>query len=207
MNNIELIKPFLTFESDDDFYVLDIIKRRKENPDMSNNHIDINTYFITSIDELDKIMPMIIGICDATVSRAYINLNVRSFRTIALYTNKKIADILISGHYRSIHKVYNSMCHSHPKPGGEKRWLIDIDWVDIATPFDFKDKPQYGMVKYDLMTLQADTKVEPMLVSIPTLNGEHLITKSFNVKKFRDKYPSFSKDTVKKDSPTLLYFK
>ena len=37
---------------------------------------------------------------------------------------------------------------------------------------------------------------------IPTKNGYHIITKPFNLKQFKDKYPDID---VHKNNPTILY--
>ena len=65
INIIEQIKPFLEFETDDVFYHLQIIQRRKENPDMSTNHTTLMHYYITSIEHLERVMPEVISICNS----------------------------------------------------------------------------------------------------------------------------------------------
>jgi hypothetical protein len=59
VNNLELIKPLLKFESDDDYYFLQILQRKKDNADldkrlMGNNNSArlIKGYYIKSVEHL-----------------------------------------------------------------------------------------------------------------------------------------------------------
>lgn len=201
INNIEIIKPFLIFNSPDDFYVIEIIKRRKENPTLETGSMHVNNYFITSMKELDKYMPDIKAICDATNSRAYINLNSRSFKMVALHLNKKMGEILINGDYQYARKAYISEVHSHTNQK-DKLWVVDVDWVDIISPTNKNGKYIYSEMESEILKLQEDTGVEPFIVKVPTKNGVHLISKGFNLKKFSEKFPLID---VHKNSPTLLY--
>jgi hypothetical protein len=55
-----------------------------------------------------------------------------------------------------------------------------------------------------LTDLQNETKKEPRLDIIPTKNGVHIITRPFNLQKFKGFHPGMD---VHKENPTLLYFK
>ena len=130
VNNFEEIKKYLIFKSADDFYILFIKKRRKDNPGLEHGEIEISTFYITSIIELERLMPLISSICNATNSRAYINLNSRSFRSTALHTNKKLGEILLSGDYKYARKIYESESNSHTNTD-DKKWIIDFDCYQL----------------------------------------------------------------------------
>ena len=59
IDNIKLILPFLKFESKDDFYYLQILQRKKENPQLGSNSRIIKNYYIKSeeylLDRYDEI--------------------------------------------------------------------------------------------------------------------------------------------------------
>lgn len=200
VNNFEKIKEYLTFNSSDDFYILFIKKRRKDNPGLKYGEVELGTFYITSIKELEELMPEIISICDATNSRAYINLNSRSFKTVALHTNKKLGEILVNGDYKYVRKIYNSESHSHSN-SEDKKWIVDFDYED-----------GYGEKKNDhdsladtmdfLKDLQIKSGKEPLTNIIPTKYGVHIITRSFSINKFKEKYPDMD---VAKEPTTLLY--
>lgn len=200
VNNFEKIKEYLIFNSSDDFYVLFVKKRRKDNPGLKYGEVDIATFYITSIKELEELMPEITAICDATNSRAYINLNSRSFKSIALHTNKKLGDILVCGDYKYARKIYASESLSHSN-SEDKKWIIDFDYED-----------GYGKKVNDLSSLtdvmdflkklqEKDGKV-PLTNIIPTKNGVHIVTRPFRFNKFKENYPDVD---VHKEPTTLLY--
>ena len=51
IDNFELINTLLEFEQEDDeYYVIFILKRRKDNPEMKDNLKIIKEYYISSVD-------------------------------------------------------------------------------------------------------------------------------------------------------------
>ena len=54
IHNIEIIKPLLRFSSEDDFYHLQILKRKKEHPELGSNSYVVKTYYVSSLDYLEK---------------------------------------------------------------------------------------------------------------------------------------------------------
>jgi len=54
IDNLELVLPFLTFENDSEFYYLQILQRKKENPQLGSNSRVIKNYYINSVEYLLK---------------------------------------------------------------------------------------------------------------------------------------------------------
>lgn len=191
IDNFEQIKSYLDFESSDVFYYVQIIKRRKENPDLKVNNYMIKSYTIKSIDYLDLKKEEIITLCKLHNARAYINLNKRSFERCAYHSMKKLTDVILAKSFVSAKKVFDSVASSHSSDK-EKKWLIDVDDMDFPSP---------------LMMAHIDHNCKPygnkIMGVIRTVNGCHLITKPFNIVQFREKYPDVE---VKKNSPTLLFY-
>lgn len=191
IDNFEQIKSYLDFESSDIFYYVQIIKRRKENPDLKVNNYMIKSYTIKSIDYLDLKKEEIITLCKLHNARAYINLNKRSFERCAYHSMKKLTDVILAKSFVSAKKVFDSVASSHSSDK-EKKWLIDVDDMEFPSP---------------LMMAHIDHNCKPygnkIMGVIRTVNGCHLITKPFNIVQFREKYPDVE---VKKNSPTLLFY-
>ena len=94
-DNFEQIEKLLIFDSEDDFYHLQILKRKKENPDIGSNSYVVRTYCIRSKESLMEKRTEITEMCNTHNARAYINLSPRSFEKMAFHTLKKISDIIM----------------------------------------------------------------------------------------------------------------
>lgn len=188
INNLDIIKEILKFESEDDFYHLQILKRKKENPDIGSNSVVIKTYYITSVDHLEKVMPEIIELCNFHNARGCINLNVRSFEKAAFHTLKKISDIIMNRDYKSVRSAFDSVCGEYGT-GRDKRWIIDVDNFDE---------------NLDRQIQETINKCDPVgmkvIANIPTKNGHHIICSPFNLSQF----PKLGCD-IHKNNPTILY--
>lgn len=191
VNNFKLIRSLLAFESEGDFYFLQVLKRRKDNPSLSKDVKLINNYFIYSLEQFDGLEEHIINECNINNARAYIRLNVRNSKKIALQTLKKITDLIICEDYKAVKTAYISACgefHSDKN----KKWIIDVDNLSI----------DIDSLKNDLYKLQKETGKEPILIQIPTKNGIHIITHPFNLQEFKKQYSLID---IHKDNPTILY--
>lgn len=198
INNIEEIKKLLIFDSEDDFYHLQIIKRKKEHPELGSNSAIIKTYYIRSNEYLDNKYEEIKHLCDFHLARACINLNRRSFERIAFHTLKKITDQIMNKDYRSARKAFESCCGANSNEPN-KRWIIDIDDKNN------KHVPIYivGLIN----SIQPNIGENKLIDTLETKNGYHLITKPFNKEEFQKaffKEYEFMVD-IHKDNPTILY--
>lgn len=124
VDNFDLIENLLKFESSDDFYFLQLIKRKKENDELGSNNRVIRSYFIKSKEQLRKHEKEIKDLCTVTNSRAYINLNRRSLRRIGLATLKNITDHIMNEDYEHIHRAYTTVCGQY-KYENNPTFIID----------------------------------------------------------------------------------
>jgi hypothetical protein len=196
INNFEQIKKLLTFESEDDFYLLQILRRKKENPDVGNKPNVVKTYYINSIEYLDKVTPEIIGISNERNARVYITVNRRSFKKTALKSLQEIANNIESGNYKSARKAYESVAGKYSSEK-DKKWIIDIDWKDFPD-----NKTEFARISAFAQELMEEVNKDPFSEPILTKNGIHIITRPFNLKKFSERYPTVE---VHKDRYTILY--
>ena len=70
IDNFDKIKSLLRFENDNDFYFLQIIKRKKDNPGLEKSEKTLKNYFIYSLDEFDALKPKVIDFCIENNARA-----------------------------------------------------------------------------------------------------------------------------------------
>jgi len=193
-NNFQNIRPLLNFDSEDDFYFLQIIKRRKDNPELERDMKLIDNYFIYSLEDYDRLENKIIQQCQLNNARAYIRINRRNAKTIALQTMRKLSELLIDGNYRAAKSAYISAAgeyHSESK----KRWIIDIDEEDLPLTDQIREKIQ----ELHFATEKTGYKI---IAEIPTKSGIHIITNPFNLQEFRKAFPKMD---IHKDNPSILY--
>jgi hypothetical protein len=191
IDNIVAIKDLLTFESEDDFYHLQILKRKKENPELGSNSYVVKTYYINSIEYLDSKIDEIIHLCNFHNARACINLNRRSYEKIAFHTLKKVTDQIMNKDFKSVRKAYESVCGSFSNEK-DKKWIIDIDHKDFDLS-EVKRHVFYNNLISNIQSLIFQTGKDDTITTIPTKNGFHLITRPFNLEKCTVKKLRFKK--------------
>lgn len=190
IDNIDRILPFIVPESEDDFYFLQILKRKKENPELGSNSVVIRNYYIKSQEHLLKRYNEIKDICRATNSRAMITLNKKSFYNVAFKTFENMSHCMMNKDFTNISNQYDKAI-GQTNADNKKKWIVDIDTKDT----DFKE--ELTAYVYALEPLGAK-----QLAFIPSKAGCHLISKPFNMQKFSEKYPDVD---VQKNNPTNLF--
>lgn len=199
INNLELIKSHLQFDSEDDFYHLQIIKRKKEHPELGSNSYVVKTYYVRSVEYLDKKMPEIIALCEFHNARACINLNRRSFEKMAFHLLKKVADQIMNKDFKSARKAYESVCGAYSNEP-DKKWIVDIDTKDEKLIKEIQGFIYY-LEPMEFIDLNIGSIVNKVKLTLPTKNGYHLITSPFRLDEFNKKYPGIE---VHKNNPTIL---
>jgi hypothetical protein len=193
IDNINLIKPLLNFSDEGDFYMLYVLKRKKDQPEGErDNHQSvrtIKTYCINSIAYLDMRYDEIKQLCELFKARAYIHVAKQNHKDVAMNMITEIVTRIQSGQINQQH-VFDSVVGQIKTI--EKRWIVDVDDVDL-----YEMKPIMDFID----TLRPEgPKIEALL---STRNGYHLITKRFDIQEFKKHYPNID---IQKKNPTLLYY-
>ena len=193
IDNLELIKELLNFDKKGDFYMLYVLKRKKDQPEGErDNHQSVRTiksYCIDSIEYLDKRYDEIRQLCEMFKARAYIHVQKQNHYDVSLNMMVALAQRIQDGNHKQ-QGLFDSVVGQLKTH--EKRWIVDIDTKDPAEVLKIKGvidnvcKPE-GIKTIDLL---------------PTKNGFHYITKRFDLAEFKKKYPQID---VQKKNPTLLY--
>lgn len=193
INNLEIIKPLLNFENKGDFYMLYILKRKKDQPEGErDNHQSvrtIKTYCIESIDHLERRLSEIQDLCEMFKARAYIHVQKQNHLDVSLNMMVQLAQRIQDGNHnqKGLFDSVVGQIKTH-----EKRWIVDIDTKD--SPFVFE------VIDF-IKGIRPEGKKHEAI--IPTKNGFHLITSRFDVKAFGEKYPEID---IQRKNPTLLYY-
>lgn len=208
IDNIDLIKPLLNFDEEGDFYQLFVFLRKKDQPEGErNNHQSVRTiksYSVTSILYLDKRYEEIKMLCEVFKARAYIHVVKQNHKDVGMNMITEIVTRIQSGQINQ-KNVFDSVVGQIKTQ--EKRWIVDIDEKQISplmiAHIEYVCRP-LTEVTFDAVGIPIGHLVGPKIEAIiPTKNGYHLITKKFDVIKFKEKYPHID---IQKKNPTLLYY-
>ena len=193
IDNLDRIKDLLNFDNEGDFYMLYVMKRKKDQPEGErDNHQSvrtIKTYTISSVEYLEKRYDEIKTLCEVFKARAYIHVQKQSHFDVGMNMIKTIVDRVQSGQINQQH-VFNSVVGQLKTY--EKRWIVDIDTNDII---------EIGKIGYVIESLCRPLGSK-IITTIPTKSGVHLITERFDVMEFKKHYPEID---IQKKNPTLLY--
>ena len=211
VDNFELIKPLLKFSDHQDFYFLQLLLRKKDGNEVpagsDNQRRLVRDYHITSPEMLDEIKEDVIRRCNETNARAYLRLNKRNYKTIAMaYAEETLKKARKGEMFGNTYDEINSVIGRFPEGHkGDKTWLVDID--------DFG--PDSNKVKLVMNIIQNhckpydDEKNKKVIAVIPTRSGTHLITKPFDLQAFNKfKQVELTDDgevAMLPDNPTILY--
>jgi hypothetical protein len=192
IDNLELVKPLLNFENEGDFYMLYVLKRKKDQPEGErDNHQSvrtIRTYCIKSIEQLEKKYDEIKMMCEMFKARAYIHIQKQNHKDVSLNMMVALAQRIQDGNHEQ-QSLFDSVVGQLKTL--EKRWIVDVDVKDVG----FAEE-----VAEFINSLRPEgNKIE---TAIPTKNGYHLITKRFDVMEFKKQYPDID---IQKKNPTLLF--
>jgi hypothetical protein len=192
IDNLEQIKELLNFDNEGDFYMLYVLKRKKDHTTDKSNHQSVRTiksYCINSIEYLEKRYDEIKQLCEMFKARAYIHVQKQNHADVALEMIPAIVKRIQSGQINQKH-VFDSVVGQLKTY--EKRWIVDIDTKDII---------EIGKIGYviDRLCRPLGSKI---ITTIPTKSGVHLITDRFDVMEFKKHYPEID---IQKKNPTLLY--
>lgn len=203
INNFDLIKKLFYFnEGNNMFFHCQIVRRAKDHKPNKVKEGALKTYFIKSKEPLDMLKDEIILLCEHYGARAYINVAGKDFNSLNSLLLLKLASDNHEGLVRNPRKLLNSAA-------GElksriKRWVIDIDDINLKQPVKDWLNTYFWMEEANITPNPYRENNYRIYSTIPTKNGVHFITASFNVNEFAKKFPNV--DIHKNSMGTLLYY-
>ena len=142
IDNFEIVKDnLLRFDADGEFYMVLVLKRRKDTKGQMVEGVDednrlIKHYFVYDKAYLEKKAEAIRVLCEQNNARAYILPQRRSCRLVLWALHGKVSDTLKSGsmnvHFDHLIRACVAGMHETEEKC-HKRWLIDIDEDDTET--------------------------------------------------------------------------
>ena len=210
-DNFTLIKDFIQsqwggqFDSFTNvFYMIDIIGRAKDNSHIQSHKF--KTYYIRTIEDLDKYENEIKLLCDTLQMRAYISINHKSMKHVTLNTMVEYANRIAQENFDKSYSVFDS-CAAKYVERSEQLWIIDVDKEDaehysLNAPMTVDD-----LVDNYIKIVESCEPRKKIVTVIPTKSGKHIITHPFNIIEFGARAPRNKPIDafVKKNNNTLLY--
>ena len=194
VDNFDLIKKHIHSSDSNEFYMLQIMRRTKDQKGYDGKHKQsiIKSYFISSVEYLDSKRDEIVGLCEMFNARAYINLNKKSYKQVSLKALEILAGKIAHEEY-DIRSLFESACGQTGACDGLKTWIVD---------FDSKDLNELDRIKNIIDSI--DPKgVSKIVETVPTRHGYHLITRPFNKKAFYEMYNN--PIDIHDNNPTILF--
>lgn len=203
IDNFDLVSKIMKFNSDDDFYYVEIIKRKKDNPTDSFRYRQfIKYYTITSTSQLQSLKPEIMQICQDNNARAYILLNPRSAKLVADYTQ------VLKQRFAQRGKGFGKYRgHEYEFAAGQHKENWDsrpISFIDIdSTDTKIFQKVRDILKMYGIEPLaEYKTPNGGLHIIVPDKKAKYIDFSSFDGGKHLGRYATVH---FNMDSPTLLY--
>lgn len=207
-NNFDKIREYVAelgipekYDTNCDLYFdIQLIRRGKDHPGLPAANYTFKTYYIDCLENFDKYKEEIIKCCEMFGLRAYVAVNVKSKYKACLETIQKYAYNLTNGESRKPWRVFASVCGG--QDGEEKRWVVDCD--------DCNNLEEYLKTTMGIIRTCDSKYDDPIVMTVPTRSGYHIITHPFNLQKFTTMFDTLKavgvvKPEIKKNHITLLY--
>lgn len=203
-DNFNAYKQFITekwsysdLPEGDSYFVVELIRRGKDNPDLPAANCHFKNYYIRKPEDLDKYEQEIKSLCEMLHLRAYASVNIKSFKQVSLNTMAELARRIAKNDYRKNYAVFESCsgqyCHSK-----DKQWVIDLDDCKLHDEYPEEIKELINYCK---------PGGDKIVTEFPTKSGVHIITLPFDREQFAELCEEYDvKDAdIKKNHLTFLY--
>ena len=206
-DNFKFIKEFIQSQFDgqfnsfnDEFYMVEIIRRHKDNTNFKDHKF--KTYYIRTIEDLDKYEDEIKTVCDVFNMRAYISVNYKSMKHVTLNAIAEYANRIAKDNFDKPYYLFDS-CAAKYVEQSEQLWIVDVDKEDA----DINNISIDDLVENYIKIIESCEPKNKIVTVIPTKSGKHIITNKFNISEFmKQVYNNKQIDEfVKKNNFTLLY--
>lgn len=182
-DNFNAYKQFITekwsysdLPEGDSYFVVELIRRGKDNPDLPAANCHFKNYYIRKPEDLDKYEQEIKSLCEMLHLRAYASVNIKSFKQVSLNTMAELARRIAKNDYRKNYAVFESCsgqyCHSK-----DKQWVIDLDDCKLHDEYPEEIKELINYCK---------PGGDKIVTEFPTKSGVHIITLPFDREQFAE---------------------
>lgn len=184
----------------DKYYVIELMRRGKDNPDMSAANYHFRNYYIYSWHDYEKYEEEIKSICTLLKMRAYCSVNYKLMSQVALDTLAESARRIAAHDYKKFYNIFESASGKFVDRGNSL-WIVDVDNVGSTHPLN--------PLKTYINSMKSGHE-KNVIYTMPTKSGIHLICHPFNLQQFNEEWNEYmaglyEDPDVKKNHLTLLY--
>ena len=183
-DNFERFRSFMQLPEDeggDAYYVIELIRRGKDCPDLPAANYHFKNYYIDTLKKYDSVQEEIRTLCRMLRLRAYVSVNRKSFRQVVMNTIAEMSRRAAIDDFRRPYAVFES-CSGKFVDKSDKHWVVDVDDCSVFGKLGERSK---AWDCRDVMSVCKPTGEKVELV-MPTRSGVHLITKPFDVQHFKE---------------------
>jgi len=203
IDNFDLLSERLILLKNGDFFPIIVIKRRKDNPEMSKGAQIIYRTNISNIDEYNHIKEKLIDICKKNNARAYIKINKRNNKEISENLVRYVVDKHLINEYDKMQHAYDHIIGiTFVKKG--KYYQID---VDTNIPINPHTNPLVIKILQKLTEFKGKKMADGDIIMVPTKTGLHILAPAFDIGSFKKEVEQDINTTydIKQDAETVLY--
>ena len=202
IDNFELLKSLVDPQSEDDYWLVELIGRKKDWPDLLKSQQHFGSYFITSQRMLSALEAEIKARCKLNHARAYLYPSPKSKKKTALALMKKLLSEVECDDFTGLFGSMTSASAECSAQRGRKLFVLDCD--DLKAPLEEAAREVISLVKTCKTSLSQPR--EPIVA--PTPNGFHILASPFDTLEFSREANLLKTCTceVKHSSPTVLCF-
>ena len=124
VNNIHRVRELISFNDEFDFYFVQILKRRKDNPDLKRDMVVITNFHIESFEQYDRLMPHIVSMCESENARAYFRINRRNYKDLSYHMLKRVVDVIASGMVKALKGTFDAVAGKSSDHAGKLRRTV-----------------------------------------------------------------------------------
>ena len=208
IDNFENVRQIMNFTNPGDtLYFVELIKRKKDNPDMLDSRQFVKQFYFTNENEFNNAEQSIKNLCQQLNARAYIYLNARSKAMVDKYT-KIYSDRFARNRKMARHFGNNPMAFAAGR---------SFDAPDRPLCFVDIDSDDFNDISMAMKIIQ-DAGIKPLFAYRSMNNGLHVILPNKddakkldftpingNLNGLSQFYKNNAKVSVEIDKPTLLY--
>lgn len=199
VDNFDKVRNFMQFDTPNTFYWVQVLKRRKDNPGMHGDSVQVGSYCFYSYDELLSKKEELMKLSRTFNARVVLWVNRRNTKDLLIPIAQTALQYLQSNQSGAVPKIFEHVCGSNKQVGINSLYIVDIDTKDPIM-----------LNKYvDLIIKCGETNpCFEINTILPTIHGYHVICNGFNIELFKQLLVinNLDKVDIHKDNPTVLYF-